>query len=392
MRELSGQELENIGFLTRYGLAYGLLEPTATGLNKSIMDATASYRTFLWQQGIHDFDAQLQGPENKREVPANVITIRGIAIRANASLYRPRTKNGDPRVWFSNLHRYFHPGEILVTLWAGNQLWVLSATRMDFAEAMEQLPTFRNLLQPLTDERESVFEELLSMLRSLSGRGFIPTIKRGDTAVGHLLETELGIKANSRKIPDYKGVELKSSRGGTLNQTMFARVPDWQSSNFKSSRAILEEFGYARGDDFKLYCTVSSQRYNSQGLALVVDEKAGLLREVSDRPYARQVVAWRISDLQDALASKHADTFWIGAESVRSGGDEFIHFQSVRQTTRPVVEQIAPMLNAGTITVDHLIKESAARVSEKGPLFRINKNFFDSLFPDPVFHDLTSGG
>lgn len=393
LRELTGTELENVGFLTRYGLDYGLLEPTNTGLAKSIMDATADYRLFLRREGIHNFDRQPQGTENKCMIPATVITVNGLAMKADASLYRPRTKNGDPRVWFSNLHRYCSAGDILVSIWAGNQIWVLNATRVDFSDAVRRSRAYRDLLLPLTDERESVFEELLSMLRSLSGRGFIPTIRRGDTAVGHLLETELGIKQNSRKIPDYKGVELKSSRGrGTISQTMFAQVPDWQLSTLKSSREILEQFGYERGSDFKLYCTVSSHRFNSQGLKLLVDENAGLLHEISDRPDLRRAVAWRISDLQDALASKHADTFWIDAESRRAGGQELIHFQSVRQTTKPVVEQIAPMLKAGTITMDHLIKRTAFRVSEKGPLFKINKRHFDDLFPNPVFHDLRSEG
>lgn len=389
LRELTGKELENVGFLTRYGLDYGLLEPTVTGLGKSIMDATADYREFLRRQGIHDFSDQLQGTENKRMVPATVITVDGLTMKADASLYRPSTKEGDPRVWFSRLHRYASAGDILVSLWAGNQIWVLNATRVDFSDAVRRSPAYRSLLLPLTDGRESVFEELLSMLRGLSARGFIPTIKRGDTAVGHLLETELGIRANSRKIPDYKGVELKSSRGrGTISQTMFARVPDWRLSALKSSREVLEQFGYERGTDFKLYCTVSSRRFNSQGLKLLVDENAGLLHEISDRPDLRRAVTWKISDLQDAIASKHADTFWIDAESLRSGGQEFIHFQSVRQTTKPIVEQVAPMLNAGTITMDHLIKRTAVKVSEKGPLFKINKKHFDDLFPNPVFHDL----
>ncbi|MDQ0117937.1 hypothetical protein J2T22_001110 [Pseudarthrobacter defluvii] len=392
MRELSDFEVENIGYLTRYGLDYGLLEPTSTGLGKSIMDATADYRAFLHRQCIHDFDAQGQGVEEKHTVPATVITADGDGMRADASLYRPRTKEGDPRVWFSKLNRYCDAGDILVSLWAKGRIWVLNATRVRFNEVAVSSSIYRDLLRPLVSERESVFEELLGMLSSLSARGFIPAIKHGDTAVGHLLETELGIEANSRKIPDYKGVELKASRArATSSQTMFARVPDWKISNLKSSREILENFGYERGDDFKLYCTVSSQRFNSQGLKLLVDEKAGLLHEVSNRPEVGRAVTWRIDDLQDALSSKHADTFWIDAVSRREGGTEFIHFRSVKQTTKPIVQQVAPMLAAGTITMDHLIKRTAVKVSEKGPLFKINKKHFDDLFPDPIFHDLQRG-
>jgi hypothetical protein len=392
LRELTEFEVENIGYLTRYGLDYGLLEPTSTGLGKSILDATADYRGFLYREGIHDFDAQGQGVDDKRTISATVITADGDGMQAEASLYRPRTKDGDPRIWFSRLNRYCDAGDILVSLWAKDRIWVLNASRIRFSEAAVSSSIYRDLLRPLVSERESVFEELLGMLGSLSARGFIPAIKHGDTAVGHLLETELGIEANSRRIPDYKGVELKASRArATTSQTMFARVPDWTISKLKSSREILEAFGYERGDDFKLYCTVSSRRYNSQGLKLLVDERAGLLHEVSNRPDVGRAVTWRIDDLQDALASKHADTFWINAVSRRDRGTEFIHFQSVKQTTKPIVQQVAPMLAAGTITMDHLIKRTAVKVSEKGPLFKISKKHFDDLFPDPIFHDLRLG-
>ena len=118
MRELNNFEIENIGFLTRYGLDYGLLEPTLTGLGKSIMDATADIRSFLRRNGVHDFGSQPQGVENKSGVQASVITPDGDRVRADATLYRPRTKAGDPRIWFSKLNRYCTAGDILVILWA----------------------------------------------------------------------------------------------------------------------------------------------------------------------------------------------------------------------------------------------------------------------------------
>ena len=50
------------------------------------------------------------------------------------------------------------------------------------------------------------------MLSDVSRKGFIKTMRPGDTGVGFTLETLLGIEANSNKAPDYKGIELKSSR------------------------------------------------------------------------------------------------------------------------------------------------------------------------------------
>lgn len=389
MRELTSREVENLGYLQRFHIDFGLLEPTAVGLAKSILDATSDYRDFLARRGIHSFSSQQQGPENKRIVSAHILTAEDWVIPASASLYRPLTKKGDPRVWFTRLANYCKPGDILVSLWFKDSIWVLNATQTDFPEAVKFKPQHRAILAPLVSDRASIFEEILTMLRDLSSRGYIPTYKRGDTAVGHLLETELGIKANSRKAPDYCGVELKSSRArGTASQTMFAKVPAWELSELRSSREILNEFGYWRGDEFKLYCTVSSLRANSQGLRLSIDEKEGLLWEGAERRGLERAVAWRISELEEALAAKHADTFWIEADSVVDGGVEKIRFLTARQTTSPVLQQMTPMLKAGRITVDHLIKRKGNRVSEKGPLFKIAKSHFDELFPEPIFHDL----
>ncbi|MDQ0757309.1 MvaI/BcnI family restriction endonuclease [Arthrobacter sp. B3I4] len=393
MRELTDREVENIGFLTRYSLDFGLLEPTLTGLGKGIMDATAEYRAFLSRQKIHDYDAQPKGPDYKRMVSARIVTPAGDVIEAPASMYRPATKNGDPRVWFSRMKQYCAPGDILVSLWVDGHIWVLNATGVRFGEAATRLSAYSKLLRPLVSGRESVFEELLEKLREISARGFLRTLRSGDTGIGHLLETELGIKANSSKSPDYKGVEIKSTRGtATRTQTLFAKVPDWDISQLHSSRQMLQEFGYDRGDDFKLYCTVSSKASNSQGLRLQVDDKAGFLHEASNRPALGRPVTWRLDGLRDALAEKHADTFWVKAESRKDATGESIHFQSVMQTTKPILQQLAPMLAAGTITVDHLISRKGNKVTERGPLFKLNRKHFADLFAPPIYHDLRADG
>ncbi|WP_419179400.1 MvaI/BcnI family restriction endonuclease [Providencia stuartii] len=49
-----------------------------------------------------------------------------------------------------------------------------------------------------------------------------------------------------------------------------------------------------------------------------------------------------------------------------------------------------PLLESGTITMDHLIKRSAknGRVTEKGPLFKINSRDLSLIFPEPVKYSL----
>ena len=65
MRVLTAEEQNKIKLLTKNQVSLTLIEPTETGLKKSIMDATGSVRSFLKENQIHDYDLQGQGPENK---------------------------------------------------------------------------------------------------------------------------------------------------------------------------------------------------------------------------------------------------------------------------------------------------------------------------------------
>ena len=134
----------------------------------------------------------------------------------------------------------------------------------------------------------------------LTKRGPIPSLLDADTSVGRTLETALNIPINSSKQPDYKGIELKSYRskkGRSNRKNLFAQVPNWKLSKFKSSAEILDAFGYWREEDFKLYCTVSSLKPNSQGLKLRLDRDIEWLHENSDRKDIGDFVVWTLEKL-----------------------------------------------------------------------------------------------
>ena len=100
------------------GVATGLLVPTATGYKKSIMDATLSVRDFLRESGMHEYLTQKQGL--KRYVPANFV-LPDNCVKTTASLYRPVTKKGDPRIWFSKLTKYCKPTDLLAMIAHGGE-------------------------------------------------------------------------------------------------------------------------------------------------------------------------------------------------------------------------------------------------------------------------------
>src|SRR5258706_13573548 len=102
MRQLTTSELNEVKELTENSIEHTLIEPTQTGLEKSIMDATGPVRLFLKENGIHDYEYQKQGPNNKVLIKSFFIETATL-VQSSASLYRPKTKKGDPRIWFKGL-------------------------------------------------------------------------------------------------------------------------------------------------------------------------------------------------------------------------------------------------------------------------------------------------
>ena len=391
MRQLSDIEINRIKILTEKSVELTLIEPTANGLDKSIMDATGPIRVFLKEKEIHDYDVQKQGPENKVQISA-VLLEREKEVLSTASLYRPVTKKGDPRIWFTGLKNYAQPNDVLGIISFDKKLYIINLTRIDISQLLDS--PYANSLKVLVNEINQisnlVAEELLILLKKIASKGPVPALLKADTAVGRTLETLLGININSSKQPDYKGIELKAFRSKKGNRkNLFAQVPDWHLSKFKSSAEIVNNFGYTRGADVKLYCTVSTLVRNSQGLLLKMNSDLEQLLENSNKANVGDFVAWSLSTLHRRLLEKHNETFWISADCLTIEGIEHFQYKKVEHTKSPIVSQFDILLQQGIITLDHLIKKTPnGRVVEKGPLFKIEPQSVGLLFPPSKKYDL----
>jgi hypothetical protein len=391
MRPLTSAEQEKLKALTGYSVSLTLLEPTLTGLGKAIMDATAPVRQYLLDQGLHNFAEQAQGQEHKVIVDALLVGADS-SIPSRTSLYRPETKKGDPRIWFSGLKDFVAPNEILALIALDGQIHVINLTRLPVEQLLSTSASnpLRELAGEIQARDGAIAMELLGLLRAISARGPVRAELAADTAVGRTLETLLGIAINSSKQPDYKGIELKAFRKSKGNRkNLFAQVPDWGLSKMKSSGEILDAFGYARGADFKLYCSVSALGPNSQGLSLRLDRDGSLLHENSIKPPIGDFVQWTLPVLHKRLLEKHNETFWISANAHHEDGFEYLHYTRAEHTRKPILSQFDLLLEQGIITMDHLIKRTpSGKTVEKGPLFKIKPHSVGLLFPPPQLYSL----
>jgi hypothetical protein len=422
---------------TKRGQDFSVFIPTENGLTKSILDATSPVRLHFATTGFHDYSAQQKGLGHRVRKQAYFVTSDGLMPRT-VSLYRPETKDGDPRMWFNGLREFARPDDkIAIVIDEGTPLlfnlaelavefcrtWPLpTASQLRFPLQISETAAnyestasdsnvaiagavVRDAFWPLTMlpprlekvlstleqlglKLESHSQALLRKLDAIAKRGPLRAISAGDTAVGMAVENALGIKPNSRREPDYQNrIEIKAARqkekGMRTRQTLFAQVADWghPRTAFKSSAAILDRFGYQREDVFKLYCTISAVGSNSQGLSFKVSDDGELLLEVHKDEGI--VAAWPVALLAQRLLQKHSETFWVEAKSARGAdGAEYFTLMSARHTTKPLVSQLLPLIRNGHVTMDHLIKRREdGSVQEKGPLFKVSPEGFKYLFP-----------
>ncbi|WP_025563491.1 MvaI/BcnI family restriction endonuclease [Psychromonas sp. SP041] len=373
--------------LTKLGIEFSVFEPTITGLKKSILDATQQVRVHFELEGFHYYWEQGQGPEYKVMKDAYLLSDDEVT-KSKASLYRPKTKQGDPRIWFRKLPSYSTPGDQVAIIIKDDATYLINLSIVVIEESLSNDKShIKTFLESFVTQHNTIAKELLDKLKELAKSPF-SALRIGDTAIGFTLEEKLGIAANSSKLPDYKGIELKSGRGNKTRTTLFAQVADWSISPCKKSAEILNKYGYERDDDFKLYCTITTQRENPQGLSFIYDQTKDQLQEWYNK--TDLVAVWPGALLRKRLKEKHAETFWVEAKSEVVNGVEQFQLLKVTHTKSPILSQLLPLIQSGVVTMDHLIKRNGQnnRVSEKGPLFKINKRDLELLFPKPITYSL----
>lgn len=373
---------KNRQYLAKKGIDYGLLSITQTGLDKSIMDAVGSLRAYFKDHQYHDYDTQRQGTTYKVLNPCHLIVTENDAQNQKVSLYRPETKKGDPRIWIYGLKSYAQAGDEIALIIDKGELYIFNISRLDLS--------VNQVLAQIVIDYEVVANELLELLQVLSKKGPLQAIMKGDTAIGMTIEHALGIPANSSPFPDYKGIELKSARLSKASQrtNLFAQVPEWSMSTLKSSKEIVDKYGYPRDGDLKLYCTLATNKYNSQGLGFEIDFNNDVLNEVHNKD--GHVASWLGQTLRSKLLEKHHETFWIKADSHMANEHEYFTLRSITHTKNPLANQFLLLMEQGIITMDHLIKRKnmTGKTTEKGPLFKIRPQHLSLLFPEPQYYVL----
>lgn len=399
MRPFTPFEKTNMEYLVNHNVKFTQVQITATGLKKSILDATTPMRTYFKENNIHDYELQSQGPENKVTKKTFILT-GGKVIKTTTSLYRPVTKEGDPRLWIYGLKDTTEADDIHAIIARNpDELYVINLTKINiprFCETDIENP-IRNLVKGLSDYADIVSEDLLYRLLKFKGM-WLDTDLRADTAIGRQVEALLGIQMNASREPDYKGIELKSFRSQrpSIRKNLFCKVPDWDISFLKSGAEIVEKYGYMSGGVKSYRNTLQCAAPNTQNLRLNMNYPNNLLEIEEDRRIdvdifkkMADVAVWRLQTLHQCLLTKHHETFWIEVDSRKGdSGQEQFRFNKIEHTRNPNVSQFDILLEQSMITVDLLLGRPKVDLVTGKPKkggdavsFKIKKSAAGLLFP-----------
>ena len=404
MRPFTPFEKRNMEYLVNKNVKFTQVQITATGLKKSILDATTPMRTYFKENNVHDYALQNKGQDNKVIIKTYILT-EYKEIETQTSLYRPETKDGDPRLWIYRLKETTEADDIhAIIAPTPTSLFVINLTKVDIVKCCESslVNPIQDLISVFYHSSNLISNELLAILRSYENQ-WIDTDLRADTAIGRQVEALLGIDMNASKLPDYKGIELKSFRSQrpSIKKNLFCKVPDWDISHLKSGAEIVDKYGYMSGGIKSYRNTLYCKAPNSQNLRLNMNYPDDLLEIEEDKIIGENqfkkiadVAVWRLQTLHECLLTKHHETFWIEVDTrIGDQGQEQFMFNKIEHTRNPIVSQFDILLEQSMITVDLLLGRPKVDLETGKPKkggdavsFKLKKSAAGLLFPDSTIY------
>lgn len=238
-----------------------------------------------------------------------------------------------------------------------------------------------------SDDLENEKNELIQKLKNISNQGWIKTHRSGSTGIGYTLETMLGIKANSSTEPDFKGIEIKSSRlESNVRISLFSKTPIYEPY---SRLKLVETHGYEDNKGrLNINQTIHYNKSNLRGWGLKYFNENRLYTIKNNE----KIFYWLRDILSEKLKSKHFRTMFVYAKNKGAGRNEEFKFIKAIYARDSNIENFDKELIDGNISIDLVMhKKENGLIRDHGFLFKITKNRMINLFSDITEYSLLNG-
>lgn len=167
--------------------------------------------------------------------------------------------------------------------------------------------------------------EIKTKLHKINELGFVKSHRSGNTGIGKTLEDLLDIKENNIPLHDIHGLaELKAYRkDATSMLTLFTIEP--KPSGGDRDRLLLDNFGYSKRENNRkkeLHSTLSSKRYNQQGLKLEVEKR--YIKISSNKTDIN--IFWEMKDIEEKFNKKMPALIFVLAKRQYIKNIEFFYY------------------------------------------------------------------
>ncbi|MEJ5352318.1 MAG: MvaI/BcnI family restriction endonuclease [Melioribacteraceae bacterium] len=223
-------------------------------------------------------------------------------------------------------------------------------------------------------------KELITRLENLKEKGFIKTLRKGPTGIGHLLENELGLLETNIAIPDIGGrVELKATR---KNANSLITLFTFNRGVWKiKQKDLINKYGYKDEQNRQaLYNIVNVKTPNTQGFYLSLDKEKNLiiLKNINE---IENIAEWSTYVIAGKFMTKLDRLLLIIADNKFENDIEYFHFNEAYLLEHPTPEKFLDAFEKNELMIDlrmH-IKESGG-VRNHGTGFRISERNLVNLY------------
>lgn len=225
--------------------------------------------------------------------------------------------------------------------------------------------------------------ELLERFDGIKERGWIDSLRTGDTGIGYTFETLLDIRENNDKKADFQGIEIKckgtKEEGGSRSskQNLFQEGPTWTVD--ATAKELIRILGKPRADGRYACHSQVTPKPNNLGLLLDV---LGADGKIDLRKNADALGYWTFRQLETRLAEKHSRTAFVKASIRTTKSKTQFHYQELVYCANPSISRFVDLVEQRRIVFEFLMSEKPdGSIRNRGYPWRlIRSEFQDYLF------------